>query len=89
MPARRIGGRIYEEVAVRAEEALPTIAGLSIPEHDHVALDYDVNDNLISVVYKSGGAWDTNTDTYTGGTVVGQLELNYDVSNNLKKITKV
>lgn len=90
MPARRIAGRIYEEIAVRAEEALPMIAGLSIPEHDHVDLSYDISDNLIGVEYKIGGVWvGSPTNTYTGGTTVGELELVYDGSNNLTKVTRV
>lgn len=89
MPARRIGGRIYEEVAVRAEEALPMIAGLSIPEHDYVALDYDIGDNLISVIYMSGGTWNSGTDTYTGGSTVGELELVYSGTNLTKIARKV
>ena len=89
MPARRIGGRIYEEIAVRAEEALPVVAGLSIPKHDHIELSYDVSNNLTGVTYKLGGTWDSGTDTYTGGSTVGQLELVYDGSNNLIKVTEV
>lgn len=89
MPARRIGGRIYEEVAVRAEEALPTIAGLSIPDHDHVKLSYDNSSNLTAVEYWKGGTWNTGNDTYTGGTKVGELELNYDNNSNLEKVTRV
>ena len=87
MPARRIAGRIYEEVAVRAVEALPIISGLSIPKHDHVQLGYTGSD-LTSVIYKIGGTWDTGADTYTGGTVVGQLELVYS-GGNLTQIVEV
>jgi len=113
MPARRIAGRIYEEIAVRAVEPLPVdiqgatlsldasgveikndsgnpipvVAGLSIPKHDYIELAYTGSD-VTGVTYKLGGTWDTGTDTYTGGTTVGQLELVYSGAN-LVKIVEV
>ena len=62
--------------------------GLEIPRHDYIELSY-TGSNLTGVVYKEGGTWDTNTDTYSGGSTVGTLELIYDGSNNLLKVAKV
>lgn len=56
---------------------LASIAGLSIPAHDHIALSY-TGTNLTGVVYRTGGA---------GGTVVGTLTLAYSGSN-LISVTK-
>lgn len=57
---------------------IPTIDGLSIPEHDHIALTY-TGTNLTGVVYKTGGS---------GGTTVATLTLAYDGSDNLTSVTK-
>jgi 2',3'-cyclic-nucleotide 2'-phosphodiesterase (5'-nucleotidase family) len=59
-------------------KAVATVAGLSIPEHDHIGLSY-TGGNLTGVVYKAGGS---------GGTTVGTLTLAYDGSGNLTSITK-
>ncbi|NBS70691.1 hypothetical protein EBT31_17525 [bacterium] len=80
MPAVRIGGRTYEEVAVttRSGSPLPVFSGLQIPAHDYASLSY-TGSNLTGVVYKTGGA---------GGTTVATLTLAYDGSNNLISVTK-
>ena len=57
---------------------IPTIDGLSIPAHDHLALSY-TGSNLTGVVYKTGGS---------GGTTVATLALAYDGSSNLTSVTK-
>jgi len=57
---------------------IPTVEGLSIPEHDYIALSY-TGSNLTGVVYKDGGS---------GGTTVATLTLAYDGSNNLTSVTK-
>jgi hypothetical protein len=49
---------------------LSSIAGLSIPAHDHVALGY-TGLNLTTVTYRTGGS---------GGTIVGTLTLSYSGS---------
>lgn len=56
---------------------LASIAGLSIPAHDFIALSY-TGSNLTGVVYKTGGS---------GGTTVGTLTLAYSGSN-LTSVTK-
>lgn len=56
---------------------LASIAGLSIPAHDYIALSY-TGTNLTGVVYKTGGS---------GGTTVGTLTLAYSGSN-LTSVTK-
>lgn len=80
MPAVRINGRTYEEIAVttRTGAPLPVFTGLEIPAHDYIALSY-TGSNLTGVVYKDGGA---------GGTTVATLTLAYDGSNNLTSVTK-
>ena len=80
MPAVRINGRTYEEIAVttRTGAPLPVVTGLEIPAHDYIALSY-TGSNLTGVVYKDGGA---------GGTTVATLTLAYDGSNNLISVTK-
>lgn len=50
---------------------LSSIAGLSIPAHDHITLSY-TGTNLTGVVYRTGGS---------GGTTVGTLTLSYSGSN--------
>jgi hypothetical protein len=57
---------------------IPTVEGLSIPEHDYIALTY-TGSNLTGVEYKDGGA---------GGTTVATLTLAYDGSDNLTSVTK-
>lgn len=57
--------------------ALSSIAGLSIPAHDHIALSY-TGTNLSGVQYRTGGA---------SGTIVGTLTLAYSDSN-LISVTK-
>lgn len=82
MPAVKINGRTYEEIAVTATTGKPvpvnTIAGLNVPTHDYISLGY-TGPNLTSVVYKTGGS---------GGTTVATLTLAYDGSNNLISVTK-
>lgn len=94
MPATRINGRTYEEIAVVASTSrplpvdiqgatlsldaagveiandsgnpIPTITGLSIPEHDNIQLTY-TGDNLTGVAYRVGSTTvATLTLTYTG-----------------------
>jgi hypothetical protein len=57
---------------------IPTVEGLSIPEHDYIALSY-TGTNLTGVTYKEGGA---------SGTTVATLTLAYDGSDNLTSVTK-
>jgi|GEM_PF-4731403 len=54
--------------------------GLVIDEHDFIDCGYDVNGNLTSAVYKTGGA---------GGATVATLTLTYDGSGNLDTVTKI
>lgn len=56
---------------------LASIAGLSIPAHDYIALSY-TGTNLTGVVYKTGGS---------GGTTVGTLTLAYSGST-LTSVTR-
>ena len=66
--------------------ASPTqvIEGLSIPEHDHVALAYTGANNA--------GADDPNTITYkmggSGGTTVATLTLTYAAAGKISTITR-
>lgn len=80
MPAVQIGGRVYEEIAVKTRNgsALATVQGLGVPAHDYIGLTY-TGSNLTGVVYKSGGA---------SGTTVATLTLAYDGNNNLTSVTK-
>ena len=66
------------EIKNDAGNPIPTIEGLSIPEHDHIGLSY-TGSNLTGVVYKTGGP---------SGTTVATLTLAYDGSNNLTSVTK-
>ena len=75
------------EIKNDAGSPIPVVTGLSIPKHDYVELSYTGSD-LTGVVYKLGGTWNTSTDTYSGGTTVGQLELVYE-DGNLRKIVEV
>jgi hypothetical protein len=67
--------------------AKSAISGLSIPKHDYAELSYTGTD-LTGVTYKLGGAWNDTTNTYTGGSTVGQLKLVYS-AGNLVKIAEV
>jgi hypothetical protein len=90
MATRKINGNTYSEFAVVAGEPLPvrtqgdpdnpvpTIEGLSIPEHDYISLSY-TGENLTGVVYKSGGS---------SGETVATLTLTYDGNSNLTSVTK-
>jgi hypothetical protein len=71
---------VSSEVEVKndAGNPIPTIEGLSIPEHDYIDLSY-TGANLTGVVYKSGGS---------GGNTVATLTLAYDGNDNLTSVTK-
>jgi hypothetical protein len=75
------------EISNDSGNPIPVVSGLSIPRHDYVELTYTGAD-VTGVAYKVGGSWNTGTDTYTGGTTVGQLELVYS-SGNLVKVVEV
>lgn len=75
------------EISNDVGNPIPVVSGLSIPKHDYVELSY-TGEDVTGVAYKVGGAWDTGTDTYTGGTTVGQLELVYG-SGKLIKVVEV
>ena len=80
MTAVAINGRTDEEIAIRQISApVSVLQGLEIPEHDYIALTYDVNENLTGVTYKQGGA---------SGSTVAALTLAYDVNGNLTSVTK-
>jgi hypothetical protein len=89
MATRTVKGRVTEVVSVIGglDPVVSTITGLSVPSHDYVELTYNGTD-LIGVVYKKGGTWNTVGDTYTGGSVVGQLELVYS-GGNLVQIARI
>ena len=80
MPLVRENSLLYEVMKVSTIDGDPlaVVAGLSIPEHDYIALSY-TSSNLTGVVYKTGGS---------GGTTVATLTLAYDGSNNLTSVTK-
>lgn len=67
------------EVEVKNDSGnpIPTIEGLSIPEHDYISLGYTGSD-LTTVVYKTGGS---------SGTTVATLTLAY-TAGNLVSVTK-
>jgi hypothetical protein len=71
---------VSNEVEVKNDSGnpIPTVEGLSIPEHDYIALSY-TGDNLTGVVYKDGGS---------GGTTGATLTLAYDGNDNLTSVTK-
>jgi hypothetical protein len=75
------------EISNDVGNPIPTVTGLSIPAHDYVELGYTGSD-VTSVAYKTGGIWDSGTETYSGGTVVAELELVYS-GGNLVKIVEV
>jgi hypothetical protein len=66
------------EVANDSGNPIPTVTGLSIPEHDYIEMTY-TGSNLTGVVYKTGGS---------GGTTVATLALTYDGNDNLTSVTK-
>jgi hypothetical protein len=80
MPLVRENTLLYEVVKVSTIDGDPlaVVNGLSVPEHDYIALTY-TSSNLTGVVYKTGGS---------GGTTVATLVLTYDGSNNLTSVTK-
>ena len=80
MPLVRENSLLYEVMKVSTVDGDPlaVVAGLSIPEHDYIALSY-TGTNLTGVVYKTGGS---------GGTTVGTLTLAYDGNDNLISVTK-
>lgn len=80
VPTTTINGRTTELVAIASDSdhAVATLTGLSIPEHDYIALSY-TGSNLTGVVYKSGGS---------SGTTVATLTLAYDGNSNLTSVTK-
>ena len=71
-----IGSEI--EIANDSGNPIPTVTGLSIPEHDYISLGY-TDGNLTNVTYKQGGS---------SGTTVGSLTLTYDGNGNLSSVTK-
>jgi hypothetical protein len=66
------------EIKNDSSNPIPTVEGLSIPEHDYIALTY-TGSNLTGVEYKDGGA---------GGSTVATLTLAYDGNDNLTSVTK-
>jgi hypothetical protein len=80
MPLVRENSLLYEVMKVSTIDGDPlaVVAGLSIPEHDYIALSY-TGTNLTGVVYKTGGS---------GGTTVATLTLAYDVNDNIISVTK-
>jgi len=56
-----------------------TREGLEIPTHDYIENTYDASNNLLTAIYKRGGA---------SGRTVATLTLTYDVSNNLLTVTR-
>jgi hypothetical protein len=80
MPLVRENSLLYEVMKVSTVDGDPlaVVAGLSIPEHDYIALSY-TGTNLTGVVYKTGGS---------GGTTVATLTLAYDGNDNLISVTK-
>ena len=80
MPLVRENSLLYEVMKVSTVDGDPlaVVAGLSIPEHDYIALSY-TGTNLTGVVYKTGGS---------GGTTVATLTLAYDGNDNIISVTK-
>ena len=58
---------------------IPTIQGLEIPAHDHIGNTWDANNNLLTVVYKRGGA---------SGKTVATLTMTYDANDNLLTVAR-
>lgn len=68
------------DISVGRYSAGQVNSGLSIPEHDYIALsDYNANDDPGTIEYYVGGAT---------GQLVCTLTLEYDESGNLTSITK-
>jgi hypothetical protein len=66
-----------EEEPLPNYQLTPTIPGLSIPAHDHIATTY-TGDNPTTVVYRKGGA---------AGEIVATLTMVYD-GDKLVSVTK-
>lgn len=62
-----------------ARESLAALASFAPIEHDFAELGYDGSNNLISVVYRIGGA---------GGVQVSRLDLTYTGAGLLQTITR-
>jgi len=62
-----VANSVSTALATEQAATLGSIAGISVPAHDYVALGY-TGDNLTTVVYKTGGS---------GGTTVATLTLAY------------
>jgi len=56
-----------------------TISGLGIPAHDYIVNTYDGSNNMLTSIFKTGGA---------SGTTVATLTMTYDGSNNLLTVTR-
>lgn len=81
MAQRIVEGEQYEAFLIKGGidgGGVPTVAGLSIPEHDYVALAYS-GATLTGVTYYTNGS---------GGTVVGELALAYS-GGNLISVAKL
>ena len=65
------------EVTNDSGNPLPVVQGLSVPEHDYIALAYS-GTTLTGVTYKTGGS---------GGTTVGTLALAYS-GDSLISVTR-
>ena len=59
-----------------------SVPGLSIPDHDHIEMEYNGTD-LVGVKYFSMAA------EPIGKELRAQLELKYDASGNLTSVTKL
>ena len=78
MPAVRINGRTYEEIAVttRSGAPLPVFTGLEIPAHDYISFNPTSAPatGTQAITYKTGGAGGTTvatlTLTFSGGDLV-------------------
>lgn len=79
MPHTYVSGILFDhyKVSTISGEALQTIEGLSIPEHDYIDLTYS-GATLTGVVYKTGGS---------GGATVATLALTYS-GTNLTSVAK-
>ena len=53
--------------------------GLEIPTHDHIGNTWDANNNLLTAVYKRGGA---------SGKTVATLTMTYDANDNLLTVAR-
>lgn len=80
MAQRIVEGEQYEAYLLKGtvgNEGLPVVTGLSIPDHDFIALAYS-GETLTGVTYKTGGS---------GGTTVAALALAYS-GTTLTSVTK-